>query len=448
MTRVDPLPQVSDLAAAVAACAPADLLPARAAGGSDHVRLRLIDGWHLGSLPGGTGWLLIVDGTLDSPSDPLIVPAIERAGVLRRARPGDGVAAALLQAVDSGEFHISRPTDEPPTLLAEATERPITVDQTNESVVVGEVQVVKWQRQAAPSPAPARLAALARASAGQPGGALTPTVRAVITWRDLLLATAVDYLPDAQDGWTWAVECVRDHVHGGRVDPFTVIADLGAMVARMHLAFAADGVGWAEADTIAGWLADAEADLDAALAVTSGPEGERLAGFAPLIRADLAALGTIDRTPVIPCHGDLHIGQVLQADGRLWLTDFDGNPILPAASRAAPQPPVRDVAGMLASLDHVGRVVLHRTPGVAAQPVRRWIARAQQRWMAAYRQVLAEGDAALLDDRLLLPLLIATECREYRYAAAFLPHWVYVPDAALVDRYARRAALAESVGGA
>lgn len=442
---------MSALAAAVAGCRPEDLLPARdlARVGAGN-RMRLLDAWQLGSLPGGPAWLLIVDRAAGEPSDLVGVPAIGTPAGLRRATPGDGVASALLTAAATGDFHVDRPAGGVPAAPPEGwNERPIAVDQTNESVVVGESVVVKWQRQAAPSPAPARLAALARASAGGLESDLTPTVRAIVTWRDLLLVTVVDYLPGAQDGWTWAVDLVRDHAQGGRVDPFTVIAELGAMVARMHRAFAAEGVGWVEGETIAGWLADAEADLDAALAVTSGPEGERLAGFAPLIRADLAALGAIDRTVVIPCHGDLHIGQVLQADGRLWLTDFDGNPILPAAQRAGPQPPIRDVAGMLASLDHVGRVVLHRTPEVAAQPVRRWIARAQQRWMAAYRQVLADsGDGILLDDRLLLPLLIATECREYRYAAAFLPHWVFAPDAALVDRYARRAALADAVGGA
>jgi maltokinase len=89
---------------------------------------------------------------------------------------------------------------------------------------------------------------------------------------------------------------------------------------------------------------------------------------------------------------------------------------------------------MLASLDHVGRVVVKRTDGVDPAIVRAWIAAAQDSFLAAYRGTLASlGSLELLDERLLVPLRLQQECREFLYAVRHLPHWRYVPDAALLD---------------
>jgi maltokinase len=66
--------------------------------------------------------------------------------------------------------------------------------------------------------------------------------------------------------------------------------------------------------------------------------------------------------------------------------------------------------------------------------VREWIADAQAGFLAAYANRLASADAReLLDRSLLLPFMVQQECREYIYAARYLPHWRYVPDAALPE---------------
>lgn len=49
-----------------------------------------------------------------------------------------------------------------------------------------------------------------------------------------------------------------------------------------------------------------------------------------------------------------------------------------------------------------------------------------------YRGELSKGRAAyLLDERLLGAFLVQQECREFVYSVRHLPHWRYVPDAAL-----------------
>ena len=45
--------------------------------------------------------------------------------------------------------------------------------------------------------------------------------------------------------------------------------------------------------------------------------------------------------------------------------------------------------------------------------------------------------ADLLDRRLVRPYQVLQECREYAYARRYLPHWRYVPDAALPALLAR-----------
>ena len=155
------------------------------------------------------------------------------------------------------------------------------------------------------------------------------------------------------------------------------------------------------------------------------------------VEARLGPLGACAGTPTLLVHGDLHIGQILRAGepSRYYVIDFDGNPTQSIAEALQRQPAARDVAGMLASLDHVGRVVLHRTDGLdeaARNRVLDWIEEAQDAFLAAYTEAIrVGGHPDLLDRSLLEAMQVQQECREYAYAARYLPHWRYVPDAAL-----------------
>lgn len=224
------------------------------------------------------------------------------------------------------------------------------------------------------------------------------------------------------------------------LDPMQRIGDL---VARMHGIFATRRVERASADLAESWRRAADDALGAAQAAMAslvGDQGEEtvlLRSVAARAHTHLRALSSAAGTPLILIHGDLHLGQILRPTGQtpanpgqeLMVIDFDGNPVLPMQQRLSVQPAAVDVAGMLCSIDHVGRVVMYRTPEVDSRIVQQWMERAEESFMTAYRGNLSRPE--LLDTTIIPALRVQQECREYLYAAQHLPHWRYVPHAAL-----------------
>ena len=294
--------------------------------------------------------------------------------------------------------------------------------------------VVKWMLHpvSGDQPGPRRLVTLEHAGFG--GVPRTHgLVHVTVGGEQMLVAVVSELVAGGEDGWDWAVEDVRALARDGAGADWPSL--LGHLVADMHVALASAGTATATDEDAGRWLAEARSDA-------------RAADLDPAVADDvdrwLGAIGTASGTTVMDVHGDLHIGQVMRADGpRYVVIDFDGNPTQQLSERMRQQPAARDVAGMLASLDHVGRVVLHRTADLTDEQrdrVRQWMERAQRDFLAGYREVLeAAGQSGLLDERLLLPMQVQQECREYAYATRYLPHWRYVPDAALPDLLARAA---------
>jgi maltokinase len=355
------------------------------------------------------------------------VPVVSDGVSSRRAAPGDGVAEGLLTLLAGGDRVEGRYRVRRWRGSEAAGERGVGVDQTNESVIVGDAAVVKWVTQVSdgPHPAPSLLEQLERA-----GFTGMPKPWGVVEWspsaeaEPLLLAIVAEYFDDAVDGWTWAVEDIRAGSTGGG-------EAVGDLVAAFHRALAPTARP-ASADEVAAWRAGAVADLERAIQVTDGTAHGRLVRHAHAVRAAIAEIP--DGGSVLRVHGDLHVGQVLRARGAApydyRLTDFDGNPVVPAAERIREQPAALDVAGMSQSFVHAGIVTRKHNPDLDPARVTAAAAAARVAFLDAYR--LGLGDAApLLDERLLRPLALRQICREFTYAATHLPRWSYVPEAAL-----------------
>ena len=350
-------------------------------------------------------------------------------GRWRRARPGDGAASALLDVLAAGSTTREAFTVRSWTTRTATGERSVGVDQTNESVIVGDDAVVKWAThlQQGPHPAPRRIEVLR--AAGFDG---MPTPWGLLTWRtpagaDTVVAYVDDYLPDAVDGWTWAVDLVTAAVRDGQPAAFSAAAaDVGTVVADLHAALS-DTATVASAADAARWRDDAIDTLDTAVRLDHPGAVARRAEIDVLLHD----LGGLAGSPVIEGHGDLHVGQVLCSRGRFVVTDFDGNPVLTAPERMLPIPAVLDVAGMTQSLAHTA-IVAAKYTDLDSTTLAVVSGAGRTAFLAAYADRLrALGHAELFDPSPLRALRVQQVLREIVYAARHLPRWMYVPDAAL-----------------
>lgn len=137
-------------------------------------------------------------------------------------------------------------------------------------------------------------------------------------------------------------------------------------------------------------------------------------------------------------HGDFHLGQVLVVSGDAYIIDFEGEPARSMAQRRMKSSPFRDVAGLLRSFDYVAATAAPGRTAASAQTAERRSALLEQfrqdatvAFLDSYRSVLAntprrwvpeEAETALMD-----LFLIEKAAYEIRYEAANRPGWLGIP---------------------
>ncbi|MBI4885394.1 MAG: hypothetical protein HY826_15215 [Actinobacteria bacterium] len=303
------------------------------------------------------------------------------------------------------------------------SERAITVDQSNYSVVVDEEVVVKWLQPSVPAPHPGveLLQHLARR-----GFVEMPSYLGCEVADEFVVALVTEFVPGARDGWDWFVDEIDDWLRGeSSLDGLIGwAARMGELTGRLH-----DALHDMQSSTVAArtYYALALDRLDDALRApaTAAAEVARLRALVPKVHAALSPLNSAALLPAHRIHADLHAGQFLRAADRLLLTDFDGNPLATGEARRLPQSPLVDVASMLQAIDHVGRIAIKRRHPDRVADVERFIGVATDAALDAYR-----GSRTIAVE-LLSALRVAQELHEYCYATRYLPRWLYVPDAAL-----------------
>lgn len=235
------------------------------------------------------------------------------------------------------------------------------------------------------------------------------------------------YLEGVQDAWRTALELARSGE-----DFSTGARELGEATAEVHAVLAREmPVVPADAPSrgrILRQMRDRLAAVGAAVPQVARHEAELRA---LLERASGAAWPDLQRI-----HGDYHLGQVLAVPDRGWvLLDFEGEPLRPLSQRRAEDSPLRDVAGMLRSLDYVGAAV-RREHGTDASA-----------WCAAARDAFWEGYCrrAGWDPGALADLVTVFEADKAVYEALYelrhRPDWLEIPLEA-IERISRRAAAA------
>ncbi len=245
------------------------------------------------------------------------------------------------------------------------------------------------------------------------------------------LAMLQAYLRSATGGWELAQASIRD---------LYAEADLHA-----------DEVGGdfaAEAHRLGATTAEVHADLARTLPTgIAGPQQfeelahdmrqrfEQAVVAVPELAEFRAALGPVydelaeltESVAVQRIHGDFHLGQVMRTVEGWRLLDFEGEPARPLEQRRSLASPLRDVAGMLRSLDYAARhLLVGRTRDQQLQHrADEWM----ERNCAAFCDGYAEGSGH--DPRDSKTLLRAFETDkvfyEVLYEARNRPAWVPIP---------------------
>jgi maltokinase len=325
----------------------------------------------------------------------------------------DGVTWADLLAAPGDDLQL-RVTDRA-LLAARGPERIPSTDQSNTLVAIDDTLLVKAYRNLQPGVHPEVELGAALAGSAAP----VPRHAGSLHWGDTAIALLQEFVPDAESGWEAPIEAVATTLRDGAPPDVAPYAAAGAAAGALHAALA-ERLGTArDADAPARWLAAANAALRAAVALE--PEA---AVAEPAIAARLGPLGVAGAPTVGRVHGDLHYAQFLRTPERLLVVDLEGDPTAPLAARRRPDTPLRDLAALLRSIDHIGTAGSRRAEWASPDA---FIAAASAAALKAYEN----STVSPFPRPLLAALELASECRELVYAHRVVPEWAYAPRAGL-----------------
>ena len=390
------------------------------------------------AIPGTDGWLaVVVVRYADGGSDRYLLPMMAVDDSFREPLDDEGLWRAVAERIMAGsELSGTRgtfafeATSAGERLLRDAglatrAERRLSVEQSNTSVVLGERLILKLYRllEAGTNPDVEVSAFLTDV-----GFAHTPALAgsaAYLPDDDASCAAAMltELVPATGDGWAWALRTLS--ARNGGEPALAGVRRIGEITAELHAALASrpehpDFPARAASRTeAAAWHAAAVAQLDGALAALDDPDVQRLERVAPALRDRLAVLAEAGGARVSRIHGDFHLGQLLRTDDDFAVIDFEGEPARPLVERREPSSPLRDVAGMLRSLDYAARTVASRDAG--GDGWEEWLAAARATFLDAY------GSPGGQDEELLTAFELEKACYEVGYEANNRPAWTWLP---------------------
>jgi maltose alpha-D-glucosyltransferase/alpha-amylase len=332
------------------------------------------------------------------------------------------------------------------------TATPITAEQSNSSVVLGERMILKLYRGVEPGINPDLEIGRFLTERGFPNIA---RVAGSIEYRSRDGATAAagilqEYVPNQGDAWEYTLDSLptfferaaaqREPPEIGGVDAASLLAashdeaplvafetvdtyletaeTLGLRTGELHVALASElgdtafapepfselyqrSVYQSILGTVRGatrllerrrsTLDSAVAEDAAAVLARSGEVDRRLRG---LLTHKLGGMRTRN-------HGDFHLGQVLHTGRDMVIIDFEGEPARPLGERRLKRSPLRDVAGMLRSFHYAvhGSVLrselgatIRREDEPALEPwIRAWYGWVSSAYLAGYREATANA---------------------------------------------------------
>jgi maltose alpha-D-glucosyltransferase/alpha-amylase len=385
----------------------------------------------------------------------------------------DAVANSRSLATPKGElvFQASGAWDSVPT---DASVRSVGAEQSNSALIVDERILVKLYRRLREGVQPE--IEIARFLSLEAGYKNTPALLGLVEHRPgegppTVLGALFEFVRNQGDCWQVIVEALERHLDDALMappvedgapqeapvylHPLDLPATLGRRTAEMHQALAIDTPDPAFArEPVAdrdmeAWADAVRAEADMAFDVLSRNQGQMDERVRPHVDRLLAARDSLEahleRLAAIPAagaktriHGDYHLSQVLVAEHDVVIIDFEGEPRRQLEERRQKTSPLRDVAGMLRSLDYATFAALDRiatrTPELSERvtdAARAWRDTAEAQFLAAYRAVAETmpsypaNDAAARGQLELF--LLQKAFYEISYESANRPGWLSIP---------------------
>ena len=269
--------------------------------------------------------------------------------------------------------------------------RPVGAEQSNVSLIVGDEMMLKIYRRIREGGQPEVEMARFLTEVGKFANAphFLGAVEYVEDGRQpVALASAFAFVRNQGDAWSVVLDGLDRMleseilVAGGPsgdeppayVFPLDIGTLLGRRTAELHaaLAVATDDPAFRaepiEASTLADWKDEISSGLEETFALLDRIPHSDAAGPIDALRSARGALedkvASLGRSSadgsLLRIHGDYHLGQVLVVQDDVMIIDFEGEPGRTIAERRRKSSPLRDVAGMLRSLDYASFAALDR----------------------------------------------------------------------------------------
>lgn len=359
----------------------------------------------------------------------------------------------------------------------DASIRWLSAEQSNSSLIIGDLAMIKLVRRvfAGTHPEAEMTQYLTKVGYQNSAPLLGEVLRVSEDGTPHTLAIVQGAIRNQGDAWNWMLENLKrtldeyELIENEAVPEegiFTTLENfaevVGQRLGELHVALAAqtDDQAFAPVEAgagdIEGWKTRAQEQLVSALDILSRTRGEldpETGALADRIlerRDELIA--AVDRlaesgsgTLLTRIHGDFHFGQVLVAQGDAYIIDFEGEPVRELEERRAKTSPLRDVAGLLRSLDYVAVTASMPDEDISSAQFRdvrgtllkNFYAGAQKAFLNAYWDATAQApQLGLSPDRhrsLLDLFLLEKAAYEVQYEASNRPKWLAIPLQGLSD---------------
>ncbi len=333
-----------------------------------------------------------------------------------------------------------------PVAIAAGDGRLLHSDQSNTSIQYGDHAIAKVFRRLQPgvNPDVEVIQYLTEQTAFRqiPRHLGTVTVTTGTPGQVVTLVAVQEYVRNEGDGWTWLLRELERHSPAHDYDALEGIELLGKRTAELHLAlasptkdrvFAPERILEGEIDALQVRLR-VELDRTMAGVLEAGARSQAVIDeLGTNVKSKLILAQSLAGSLKTRVHGDYHLGQVLRTDDDFVIIDFEGEPSRPLAVRREKVSPLKDVAGMLRSLDYAVASRERTEPKAGSPRIREWGEQARVAFLAGYRTPLQMRESSIFprDDRAFFAaldlFLIEKALYEIRYELDNRPHWLEIP---------------------